>query len=121
MQFLIDDLAHRRAFADEAVYIEGASSSEDFRRATASVLGARDAIGAVRSRAGSSPAVHRVLSEMTRACNAYLEDVDSDPNSYAIGLARLRDKLKDGVQRLAQARGVDPRDPGSWALGDDRA
>lgn len=115
-QFIIDDLAHRRAFAASAVRIPGAEKNDDYKRANASVLTARDEIRAVRPRMGADLAVQQALSSMIRSCNIYLEKSARDPDAYAIQLVELRDALGKDVRKLADKRRVRPTTPGSLAF-----
>ena len=117
LRSLILDLHHRRAFAGEAVTIAGGRDTADYSRSNASVLSVKDEIRHARGQVREIPSLQRPLARMTRACNAYLEQAERDPDSYAIGLVELRDALEDEVRKLARERyGLAPRRPGDGAF-----
>lgn len=114
---LIVELHHRRAFSGSAVIVPNARDLADYSRANASVLSIKDEIRRTRDNVRDFPSLQVPLSQMTRACNSYLEAVERDPDSYAIGLIRLRDDLYVEINKIAvERRGVPARGPGSGAL-----
>lgn len=101
---LIVELHHRRAFSGTAVIVSGAQDTQDFQRANASVISVRDEIRRTRDRVRPIPGLQEPLMRMTRFCNYYLEETEWDPDSYAVGLVRLRDELHEQIRALAAAR-----------------
>lgn len=117
LRSLIFDLAHRRAFSGSPGSIPGAAETGDYARANASVLAARDEIRHARRQIRQLPSLQRPLSRMVRACNVYLEAVETDPGSYATGLVYLRDELDEEIRKLAcQRRHLSATTPGADAL-----
>lgn len=118
LQSLINEMHRRRALAPgpEPV-IPDAASRADFAQANASILSIRDDIRRTRDRVPQVESRQRPLSNMTRACNRYLEVSAASPPHYAILLGELRGELSESVQELARARrGVNPLEPGAGAF-----
>lgn len=114
---LVLDLHHRRAFAGQSVPIPGARDTDDYSRANASVLSVKDEIRHARGQVREIPALQRPLARMTRACNAYLEQAEREPDLYAVGLVQLRVALEEEIRKLARERyGLSVRRPGDGAF-----
>lgn len=118
LQALIDELHQRRAVAPgPEPTIPNAAELGDFDRANRSVISMREEIRRTRDRVRQVPALRDPLSEMTRACNHYLELSEGTPPRYAQLLGRLRDDLDAQIRRLsAVKRGLTPLTPGMKAF-----
>lgn len=102
---LIEELHRRRALAPgDDQPIPGAAQSDDFVRANASVLSMREEIRTTRDRVRQLQLAQLPLSEMTRACNRYLEMSAIAPERYARLLGELRKDLDRQVRALAATR-----------------
>ncbi|MEA1264078.1 MULTISPECIES: hypothetical protein [unclassified Microbacterium] len=118
IQSLIDELHRRRAIAEgpEPV-IRGAEELPDFVRANASVVSMRTEIRSTRDRVRQVDSLQGPLSEMTRACNRYLELSAASPDFYARYLGDLRRELTPLVSQLAGSRrGIVAHQPGGGAF-----
>jgi hypothetical protein len=118
IQSLIGELHRRRAIAEgpEPV-IHGAEERPDFARANASVASMRTDIRSTRDRVRQVDSLQVPLSEMTRACNRYLEFSAASPAFYAVYLGDLRRELTPLVTQLAGARkGIVAHPPGGGAF-----
>jgi len=118
IQSLIGELHRRRAIAEgpEPV-IPGAEQLADFARANASVSSMRSEIRATRDRVRQVESLQVPLSQMTRACNRYLELSAASPDFYAVYLGDLRRELSPLIERLAtERRGVVALEPGAGAF-----
>lgn len=118
IQSLIGELHRRRAIAEgpEPV-IRGAGELPDFARANASVASMRAEIRSTRDRVRQLDSLQVPLSEMTRACNRYLEFSAASPDFYAGYLGDLRRELAPLVSRLAGTRrGIVAYPPGGGAF-----
>ena len=118
LESLIGELHRRRALAPgPEPIISAAASSADFARANASVSAMRDEIRRTRDRVRQVDSLQLPLSNMTRACNRYLEMSAASPPHYALLLGRLREELAKGVNDLTRARrGVTSLEPGGGAF-----
>lgn len=113
---LVHELYRRRAFTGKAVALPGARDTPDYMYCNASVLSMKDEIRHARDSVREIPELQRSLAEMTKSCNLYLEMAERDPDSYAIGLMRLRDDLRAKIKEIASHRpGVPELEPGGGA------
>jgi hypothetical protein len=118
LQSLINELHRRRALVPGSKpLIPDAELTDDYKRANASVLSIRDEIRRTRDLVRQVDSRQLPLSNMTRACNRYLEFSAVSPSTYAILLGELQRELSEGVRVLAQARpDVVALEPGAGAL-----
>jgi hypothetical protein len=114
---LISDIHHRRAVAplDEVQAVPNAKDLPDFHRAGQSVLALKDEIKRARDGIRGDRAVQPVLSQMTRACNRYLEDSQLSPDEYWQHLMTLRATLTKHIQQIASTANVEALAPGAAA------
>lgn len=116
---LIYEFHHRRAVAPRANLrtVECAAETDDFLRANLSVLSMRDEIRRTRDVVRPIIELHGCLSELTRACNNYLESSAQHPGQYLYLLDELRNELSSKTHKLAATRrGVHVREPGEGAF-----
>lgn len=114
---LVNDLHRRRVFSAQEVTTPGARESADFMRCNASILSVKDEIRHARNSVREIPVLQESLAAMTKACNVYLEMAERDPDSYSIGLVRLRENLHVRIKGLARSRrGVPELEPGRGAF-----
>ena len=118
LRALIYDLGHRRALVvDVPREIPNALELDDYHRASASVLNMRDAIRQAVEGVRDSKKLQDILSQMTRACNTYLENSAASPSRYWYYLAELRDSLAESVRALKTVKkGLKVHEPGERAL-----
>jgi hypothetical protein len=96
--------------------VPSAEGSPDFTRANASILSIRDEIRRTRDRVPQSESRQLPLTNMTRACNRYLELSAVSPSHYAILLGELREELFANVRQLVAIRsGLVVQEPGAGA------
>lgn len=101
LQGLIFDLHHRRSLtAVDAREVERAEALSDFRWATASVIDIRDRVRHARDQIRADSEVQLSLSEMTKACNNYLEATSNAPTRYGFELMELRQSLVNSVHKI---------------------
>ncbi|WP_411721164.1 hypothetical protein [Mycetocola sp.] len=114
---LIDDINRRRAFTpiEEVQSVPDAKELPDFHRVSRSVLALRDEIKRTRDGIRGDRQVQRALTEMTRACNRYLEDSDIDPDNYWHHLMTARELLDESIQKIAKSSNVEALAPGEAA------
>jgi hypothetical protein len=116
---LINEFHHRRAISPRTALgpVERAAEKDDFLRANLSVLNMRDEIRRTRDAVRSIADLHDPLSQMTRACNNYLETSAREPDRYLYLLDDLRKELSSSLHRLAVTRrGVRVYEPGQGAF-----
>jgi len=119
LNVLIQEIHYRRAFTriETLMEIQNAELSDDFSRVNASVSSIRDAIREARSLTRPVGKLQVPLSQMTVACNRYLELAARRPNRYWYFLEELRNDVHTQVERLAGAsRRIHALEPGSGAL-----
>jgi hypothetical protein len=111
---LIREMHHRRALKiREPVVIPGAQKMNDYKWANASILSLRDEIRRARDQVGAGKRLQEPLAEMTRACNRYLEQSNTEPTRYAILLDALQTQLAAEARKLARRPLVGYLEPGA--------
>lgn len=115
---LISDIHRRRAFTPiaELRVIPDAKAQPDFDRASRSVLALRDEIKRTRNGIRGDRDVQSHLSDMTRACNRYLEESERTPDNYWQHLMTLRGQLNSSIERIAAQSNVKALAAGEAAL-----
>lgn len=116
---LIGELSVKRAIAPQVqpVIVDGAASTDAFKHANLSVIGMRDEIRRTRNLVRPDSILQRNLSQMTRACNIYLETIEAEPEAYLLLLEVLRTELSQEVEGIASSRGgVTSARPGERAF-----
>lgn len=119
LRFLVEEIHHRRALAPIARVgdVPSASELDDFSRANASILDIKDRIRLTREQSRPASSAQHALSDMTRACNRYLEITSHRPEKYLHELMSLRSSLSESIQRIAEGvRGVRALEPGGSAF-----
>lgn len=116
---LVRELSIKRAIAPQvqpAIAIE-AATTDDFKHANLSVIGMRDEIRRTRNTVRQDSIFQQNLSQMTRACNIYLETSAANPAAYMQLLEALRAELSRDVELIASSRaGVTFVGPGESAF-----
>ncbi|WP_424347624.1 hypothetical protein [Kocuria sp. CH-021] len=118
LRLLVDEIHHRRAFAAIANVkdVPGAQKLADFHNVNASVLDIRDRIRLAREQTRPESGAQKPLSDMTRACNRYLQATARQPDRYLYELMSLRDNLWQGIRDMAgEVRGVRALEPAAAA------
>ena len=117
---LVTEIHFRRVLhrIDPTSSPDAAASDPDYGAARRSVSGLRGVIRtARRGTTPRSPALP-VLNEMTLACNAFLDDSETEPDAYRLHLMQLHARLNAGVRRLASdRRAIADLEPGEAHLG----
>jgi hypothetical protein len=95
-----------------------AASDPDYGAARRSVSGLRGVIRTARRKTTPRSPALPVLNEMTLACNAFLDDSETEPDAYRLHLMQLHARLNGGVRRLASdRRAIADLEPGEAHLG----
>lgn len=118
LRLLVDEIHRRRAFAPIADVgnVPGAQKLDDFHNVNASVLDIRDRIRMAREQTRPESGAQKPLSDMTRACNQYLQATVRQPDRYLHELMSLRSALWGSVQIIAgEVRGVPALEPAGAA------
>lgn len=119
LNLLIDELHRRRALTaiDSPVSISDAEHSDDYVRVNASILTVKDLIRETRALTRPIRTVRHPLSQMTSACNRYLERAERDPDRYWFFLVQLREEIGAEIASLARKRrSVVFLEPGAGSL-----
>ena len=119
LRFLVEEIHRRRALAPMSPVgeVPGAGASDDFSRVNASILDIKDRIRLAREQSRPESPAQPALSDMTRACNRYLEGAAQRPERYLHELLALRDSLTGSITRMAEGvHGVEPLEPGGSAF-----
>lgn len=109
LRLLVDEIHRRRAFAPIANVgnVPGAQKLDDFHNVNASILDIRDRIRLAREQTRPESGAQKPLSDMTRACNRYLQSTARQPDRYLHELMSLRSALWRNIQEVAgEVRGV---------------
>jgi hypothetical protein len=89
---------------------------DDFSNVNASVLDIRDRIRVAREQTRPESCAQKPLSDMTRACNRYLQAAVRRPERYMHDLMTLRNSLWESIQEIAsEIRGVPALEPAGAA------
>jgi len=118
---LMLDLSFRRALVvvdphrlNDDVFV---ALADDRQRAVQSVLDIRTEIKETRPRLRVQSVAFEPVARMTAACNRFLESESHDPQSYWIGLEKLRAELHDQTLALrAGNENVLDLEPGTSAF-----
>lgn len=119
LRFLVEEIHRRRALAPIAHVgdVPGAGASDDFNRVNASILDIKDSIRLAREQSRPESPAQSALSDMTSACNRYLEGAAHCPERYLHELMSLRGSLTGNIRKMAEGvRGVQPLEPGGSAF-----
>ncbi|MFG6501949.1 hypothetical protein [Microbacterium sp. P05] len=116
LRSLVESVHRNRAFAGEGVDMSGAGDLDDYRSAVASVAALREDILLAREHSRQLPKIEQPLSEMTRACDRFLENSETSPDDYAVDLESLEEELSLQLLKIERAvRGVKAKEPGGGA------
>lgn len=118
LRLLVDEIHRRRAFAPIANVgnVPGAQKLDDFHNVNASILDIRDRIRLAREQSRPESGAQKPLSDMTRACNRYLQATARQPDRYLHELMSLRSALWGSIREIAgEVRGVPALDPAGAA------
>lgn len=118
LRLLIDEIHRRRAFAVivNVRSVPGAQMLDDFQTVNASVLDVRDRIRMAREQTRPESGAQEPLSDMTSACNRYLQASARQPDRYLHDLMTLRKHLWKSIQKIAgEIRGVPALEPAGAA------
>lgn len=118
LRLLVDEIHRRRAFAPivNVRKVPGAENLDDFHNVNASILDIRDRIRMAREQTRPESGAQKPLSDMTRACNRYLQATARRPDRYLHDLMTLRNNLWQGIQEIAEeVRGVSALEPAEAA------
>lgn len=119
LRFLVEEIHRRRALAPVARVsdVPGAGASDDFNRVNASILDIKDRIRLAREQSRPQSPAQPALSDMTRACNRYLESTAHSPEKYLHELRSLRQSLTYSIIHMTEGvRGVQRLEPGGSAF-----
>jgi hypothetical protein len=119
LKALLVDLHFRRALAPNTGHIlRDDQVGADFEHANRSVLAIREQIHAVRLALRPKSPVFDHLSDMTRACNSYLELSAARPGHYIVELATLQASLASSAKSIASLEALRIREwePGTGAF-----
>lgn len=118
LRLLVDEIHRRRAFAPiaNARIVPGAQNLDDFQNVSASILDIRDRIRVAREQTRPESGAQKPLSDMTRACNRYLQATARQPERYLYDLMSLRGSLWENIQEMArEIRGIPALEPAGAA------
>lgn len=118
LRLLVDEIHRRRAFVPIANVrnVAGAQKLDDFSNVNSSVLDIRDRIRLAREQTRPESGAQRPLSDMTRACNRYLQATARRPDRYLYDLEFLRNNLWESIQEMArEIQGVPALEPAGAA------
>lgn len=119
---LIVEMHRRRALVpvESVRVVPNAAALDDYRRVSLSILAIRKDIRVTRTAIRPELSVQRQLSDMTSACNRYLEASQRDPDHYWFALMELRNALVSTIGEIAAATpSVEALAPGAAAFDND--
>ena len=118
LRLLVDEIHRRRAFVPIANVrnVPSAEKSGDYNNVKSSVLDIRDRIRMAREQTRPASGAQKHLSDMTRACNRYLQATARQPDRYVHDLMSLRNNLWEDIRKIAaEIHGVPALEPGGDA------
>jgi hypothetical protein len=118
LRLLVDEIHRRRAFSPiaDVRLVPVAQELDDFNNVNASVLDIRDRVRLAREQTRPQSGAQKPLSDMTRACNRYLQATARRPDRYLHDLMSLRNSLWESIQEIAgEVRGVPALEPAGAA------